>query len=472
MRGRIDGGQSAVSAWSAAVDELAAEFAAVPDPYLRARADDVRAVGDQVLRAMLGIGEGSAGPTGVLVAADLTPGEAAELDPARVAAVLLAFGSPHAHNVILLRAKGIPVIVCAGPAVLSIPDGATVAVDGARGEFVVDPPEEFRREFHARVDALTRRRQQAHVRAAEPAVTRDGVTVSVGANVGSVDDARAAAAHGADFAGLVRTEFLFLGRQDAPDVEEQLSVYRKIAESLDGRRITLRTLDVGGDKPLEFLPTPAEMNPYLGVRGIRLSLTHPELLADQLLAMVRLAQQTPVSVMFPMVTTLDELFTARALLDEAIGSAGRGSPPGLQVGMMVEVPAAALKAAAFARHVDFMSIGTNDLTQYTLAADRNNDAVASIGDTFDPGLLQLIRATCHGAAGQASVSVCGEFAADERAAGLLIGLGVDALSVTPPAIPATKEAVRAVDSRDARRLADEVLSADSAAAVRERLSRD
>ena len=233
-----------------------------------------------------------------------------------MAAVLLAFGSPHAHNVILLRAKGIPVIVGAGPAVLAIPDGATVAVDGGRGEFVVDPDEEFRQEFHARVAALAQRQKRAHVRAAEPAVTRDGVTVPVGANVGSMDDARAAAAHGADFAGLVRTEFLFLGRQDAPDIEEQLAVYRKIAESLDGRRITLRTLDVGGDKPLEFLPTPAEVNPYLGIRGIRLSLAHPELLADQLLAMVRLAQQTPVSVMFPMIATLDELFAARGLLDD------------------------------------------------------------------------------------------------------------------------------------------------------------
>ncbi|WP_123027570.1 phosphoenolpyruvate--protein phosphotransferase [Mycolicibacterium stellerae] len=470
VRGRIDGGQSAVSAWSAAVGELAAEFAAVPDPYLQARADDVRAVGDQVTRAMLGTGEGSRGPTGVLVAADLTPAEAAELDPAQVAAVLLAFGSPHAHNVILLRAKGIPAIVGAGAAVLSIPDGATVAVDGGRGEFVVDPPEEARREFGARVTALAQRQQQAHIRAAEPAVTRDGVTVPVGANIGSVDDARAAAGHGADFAGLVRTEFLFLGRQDAPDVEEQFAVYRKIAEALDGRRITLRTLDVGGDKPLEFLPTPAEVNPYLGVRGIRLSLAHPELLADQLLAMVRLAQETPVSVMFPMVATLDELFTAHRLLAEAIDRTGRRRPPGLQVGMMVEVPAAALKAAAFAHHVDFLSIGTNDLTQYTLAADRNNDAVASIGDTFDPGLLALVRATCQGAAGHASVSLCGEFAADERAAGLLIGLGVDALSVTPPAVPATKEAIRPVDSRDARRLADEVLAMDSAAAVRERLS--
>ena len=472
VRHRIDDGQSAASAWSSAVQDLAAEFAALPDPYLQARADDVSAVGDQVLRAMLGTGESSSGPTGVLVAADLTPAEAAELDPARVAAVLLAFGSPHAHNVILLRAKGIPVVVGAGPTVLSIPEGTIVVVDGGRGEFVVDPPEDVREELRARVATLAKRQRQARSRAAEPAITRDGVTVPVGANVGSVDDARAAGAHGADFVGLVRTEFLFLGRQDAPDVEEQFAVYRKIAESLDGRRITLRTLDVGGDKPLEFLPTPAEVNPYLGVRGIRLSLAHPELLADQLLAMVRLAQQTPVSVMFPMVATLNELFTARGLLDEAINRAGRGRPPELQVGMMVEVPAAALKAAAFARHVDFLSIGTNDLTQYALAADRNNDAVASIGDAFDPGLLQLVRATCQGAAGQASVSVCGEFAADERAAGLLIGMGVDALSVTPPAIPATKEAVRAVNTVDAQRIAKEVLASDGAESVRALLNQD
>ena len=176
--------------------------------------------------------------------------------------------------------------------------------------------------------------------------------------------------------------------------------------------------------------------------------------------------------MFPMVATLNELFTARGLLDEAINRAGRGRPPELQVGMMVEVPAAALKAAAFARHVDFLSIGTNDLTQYALAADRNNDAVASIGDAFDPGLLQLVRATCQGAAGQASVSVCGEFAADERAAGLLIGMGVDALSVTPPAIPATKEAVRAVNTVDVQRIAKEVLASDGAESVRALLNQD
>jgi multiphosphoryl transfer protein len=267
----------------------------------------------------------------------------------------------------------------------------------------------------------------------------------------------------------VRTEFLFLGRPEAPDAEEQLGVYRKIGECLKGQRITVRTLDVGGDKPPEFLPTTAEANPFLGIRGIRLSLAHPELLAEQLMAVARLAHETPVSVMFPMISTLDELFAARRLLDDAISRTGRDRPRGLRVGMMVEVPAAALKATVFARHVDFFSIGTNDLTQYALAADRTNDSVAAIGDAFDPAVLHLVRTTCRGAAGHASVSVCGEFAGDERTAGLLIGLGVDALSVTPPAIPATKQAVRAVDSREAVRLAGEMLSAASAAAVRKRL---
>jgi multiphosphoryl transfer protein len=470
VRARIDDGASAAVAWSAAVTALAAEFASLPDPYLKARAEDVQAVGDQVLRAMLGSASTAPEGTGVLIAADLTPAEAAELVPGQVAAVVLAFGSPHAHNVILLRAKGIPAVVGAGPAVLAIAEGTVLAVDGTSGEFIVDPPEAVRRQFGERVAAVALRQRAARARAGEPAVTSDGIAVRVGANLGSVDDARAAAAAGADYAGLIRTEFLFLGRPDAPDIEEQAAVYRKIAKAMDGSRITLRTLDVGGDKPLEFLPTAAEMNPFLGVRGIRLSLHHPQLLSDQLLAIAQVAHRTPVSVMFPMVSTLDELLTARRLLDEALAATGRQRPADLEVGMMVEVPAAALKAAAFARHVDFFSIGTNDLTQYALAADRNNDAVAAIGDTFDPGVLALIGSTCRGAAGHASVSVCGEFAADERAAALLIGLGVDALSVSPPAIATTKEAVRAVHSREAATAAAGFLTADSASAVREQLN--
>lgn len=476
VRSRVDGGQAAAPAWAAAVNRAGAELAAVPDPYLQARAADVRAVGDQVLRALLGVPTvhpeptGNAEPAGVLVAADLTPAQAAGLDRCRVAAVLLASGAPTAHSAILLRARGIPAVVAAGPAVLDIADGTPLAVDGTAGEFLVDPPAGVLATWRARAAEEARRQREARAHAASPAYTSDGVAVPVGANVGSAADAQAAAAAGADLAGLVRTEFLFLNRTQAPDVEEQEAAYRSIAQALAGRRITLRTLDVGGDKPLGYLPAPPEANPFLGVRGIRLSLTHPALLTDQLLAMVRVAHDTPVSILFPMVSTLDELGRARRMLHEAITLTGRGQPPGLQVGIMVEVPATALKAAAFAPHVDFLSIGTNDLTQYALAAERGNDAVADVADPFDPGVLRLVDAACRGAGEQAPVAVCGELAADERACALLVGLGVRELSVAPPAVPAIKQAVRGIDSRDAAALAATALDAGSADSVRELLA--
>jgi multiphosphoryl transfer protein len=317
--------------------------------------------------------------------------------------------------------------------------------------------------FQAQADALARSRRAALRDAAAPAATSDGVTVHVGANVGSVDDARLAAECGADLAGLVRTEFLFLDRAQAPDVDEQEAVYRAIAEALGGRRITLRTLDVGGDKPLSYLPMPAEANPFLGLRGIRLSLAHPALLARQLTAIVRVAHDHPTSVMFPMVGTLDELAAARRMLEDAIELGGRGTPDGLEVGTMVEVPAAALKAQAFAPHVDFFSIGTNDLTQYALAAERGNPAVADVGDPYDPGVLKLVEAVCRTGV---PVAVCGELAADDRAAALLVGLGVRELSVTPRAVPVIKQRVRGLDSGRAATLAAAALGADGANAVR------
>jgi phosphocarrier protein FPr len=297
-------------------------------------------------------------------------------------------------------------------------------------------------------------------------VTRDGVAVLVGANVGSPADAVAAAAAGADLVGLVRTEFLFLGRPAAPDVDEQEATYRGVAEALGGKRITLRTLDVGGDKPLPYLPLPDEANPFLGLRGIRLAAAHPALLADQLLAMVRVAHDTPVGVMFPMVSVLDELFAARRALDAAITRDGRGTPPGLEVGIMVEVPAAALKAAAFVPHVDFLSIGTNDLTQYALAAERGNPAVAALADPLDPGVLALVDAVCRAAGDRALVAVCGEAAADPLAAELLVGLGVRELSVAPAAVPGTKQTVRELDAGAAAARAAGALTADGPAAVR------
>jgi multiphosphoryl transfer protein len=467
---RIDAGQPASAAWSGAVTVAAAGLEALTDPYLQARAADVRAVGDQVLSHLLGTTDQVDERSGVLVAPDLTPARAATLDPGRTVAVVLAFGSPTAHSAILARARGIPAVVGAGPGVLQIADGTPLAVDGTTGELVIDPSEQVIAAFRERATAAKNRDRTALAEAHAPARTKDGVEVLVGANIGSVEDARAAAAAGADLVGLVRTEFLFLGRSQAPDVDEQEAVYRALAEALDGRRITLRTLDVGGDKPLDYLPMPAEANPFLGVRGIRLALAEPRLLADQLLAIVRVAHDVPVSVMFPMVSTLDEVIRARRFLDDAIKQAGRGEPAGLQVGIMIEVPAAALKAATFAPHLDFLSIGTNDLTQYTLAAERGNDAVASLGDPLDPGVLRLIEATCAGAGPQTMVAVCGELAADEKAAAVLVGLGVRELSVTPRAVPGVKQAVRDLLLPEARTVAGRALAASSANAVRELLA--
>jgi len=420
-------------------------------------------VRDAVLRELLGVTHGDGAPSGVVVAGDLTPAEAAELDPAQVVAVVLAYGTPTAHSAILLRARGIPTVVGAGADVLDIAGGTLLAVDGGTGEIVVDPPPPVQERFRTKAADLARRRSAALADAAAPARTGDGVAVHVGANVGSADDARLAAACGADLAGLVRTEFLFLDRAQAPDVDEQEAVYRAIAEALPGRRITFRTLDVGGDKPLSYLPMPAEANPFLGLRGIRLSLAHPRLLAHQLTAIVRVAHDGPTSVMFPMVSTLDELVAARRMLDDAIKLVGRGTPNGLEVGMMVEVPAAALKAQVFAPHVDFFSIGTNDLTQYALAAERGNAAVADVGDAFDPGVLKLVEAVCRTGV---AVAVCGELAADDRATPLLVGLGVRELSVTPPAVPAVKQRVRGLDSGSAAALAAAAVAAEGANAVR------
>ena len=488
-RDGIAAGSAAPAAWASAVDAAERTLAALPGEYLRARAADVRAVGDEVLRALVAgssrlavpdvptrgtdatesgdpaprVGSSGNESPAVLVAADLTPAEAAVLDPEAVVGVVLAGGSATGHAAILLRARGIPAVMGAGPAVLDLAPGTPLALDGTAGRLVVDPSAEVRAVFGARLAKRAEQEAAARARADEPARTRDGVQILVGVNVGA--DAASAAGTGADLAGLVRTEFLFLDRAAPPDVDEQEAAYRAVAEALGGRRIVLRTLDVGGDKPLPYVPMPAEANPFLGVRGLRLALRRPDLLADQLRAIVRTAHATPVGVMFPMVTVPAELHAARAALDEAIAAEGRGRPPGLEVGIMVEVPAVALTAAAFAPDVDFLSIGTNDLTQYTLAAERGSAEVAALADPLSPAVLRLVDATCRGA-GPTMVAVCGELAADPVAAPLLVGLGVRELSVAPPAVALVKQAVREVDAGGAAALAARALDAPDPAAVR------
>jgi phosphoenolpyruvate-protein phosphotransferase len=456
VKARIGTGVGAVAAWAGCLADVEAQWAGLPDPYLRERAEDVHAVSDQVLRALTGEPARVTVAEGILVARDLTPAEAAGLDASLVTGVVLAQGSPSSHAAILARARDIPLVVAAGRDVLAVPEGTTVILDGSSGELRIDPSPELLSEFRRRAAELAERRAQHLALAEQPAVSGDGARFAVAGNVGSVADARSSLAAGADGAGLVRSEFLFLGRSTAPDVAEQEAEYAAIAEAMGGRRITLRTLDVGGDKPLAYLPMPFEANPYLGRRGIRLSLDHRDLLRDQLVAVCATARRFPTSVMFPMVATLGELLDARQVLADAAGP--QGLPDGLKVGIMVEVPAAALKIESFLPHVDFVSIGTNDLTQYALAAERGNGAVAALSDALDPGVLHLIDRVCRAAHGRVEVAVCGEAAFDELAIPVLAGLGVRELSVSPYAVPRVKAAIRELDVTRCTALAAEALT--------------
>ena len=465
VKQRINEGMGALAAWTVCLQAIEREWSDLSDSYLRERAADVRAVGDQVRRVLAGAAAEQPAAEGILVARDLTPAQTAALDTTAVRGIVLAAGSASSHAAILARSRDIPLVVSAGRDVLGVPEGTLLVIDGGTGEVHVDPDPGVVADHRRRAALAAERRAGDLELASEPAVARDGTTVSVAANLGSVADARSAFAAGADEAGLVRTEFLFLGRGTPPDVAEQEEEYVAIAAALGGRRATLRTLDVGGDKPLPYLPMPAEENPFLGVRGLRLALERPTLLRDQLDAVCRTARRAPTSVMFPMVSTVAEL---RAALEALVAAAGPdGVPDDLRVGMMVEVPAAALKIESFLPHLDFVSIGTNDLTQYALAAERGNPGVAAISDALDPAVLQLVDHVCQAARGRVEVAVCGEVASDDAAVPLLVGLGVRELSVGPHAVPAVKARVRELDVEQCEVVAKQALRLESAQDVRE-----
>ncbi len=464
--------RGAPGAWKAAVEAMTAEWEALEDEYLRARAADLRSVGLQVLAHLLGVPvpRPSLEGQGILVAPDLTPADAAGLDPALALGIATAFGGPTSHAAILARALGIPAVVGLGDGALQIAEGTPLALDGDAGLLHVDPPADLAAGFRERRRADAEADREARAEARAPAITLDGVPIEVAANVGSPEEIAAAIEAGCDGVGLFRTEFLFMERGQMPSEDEQEAAYRRAAESLGGRTMVVRTLDVGADKPLAYLGQPAEANPFLGVRGLRLGLERPDLLETQLRAILRVAADHPVRAMFPMVATLEELRAARAAVSAAAESLGVPVPEGLQVGIMVEVPSAALTASVLAAEADFFSIGTNDLTQYTLAADRGNERVAALSDALHPAVLRLIAATCEAAAVRGRwVGVCGELAGDALATPVLLGLGVRELSMSAPAIPGVKRAVRMVALGRAREIATRALELPSASAVREML---
>jgi phosphoenolpyruvate-protein phosphotransferase len=457
-----------------AFEHFAGMLESMANGYLKARAADVRDIAHRVLRILLDIdvsGAGRPNQPSILLARDITPSDTIMLDRHMVLAFCTVAGSETSHSAILARGLGIPAVVSAGPEILSISNGTELIIDGLKGEILVEPTPDLRQEYRARSAALRSAEEQALTHSRAPAVTRDGQRVHVVANIGSLEGAHTALEKGAEGVGLLRTEFLYMERETLPTEDEQFRTYSSILKVLGDLPVILRTCDIGGDKALPYLEQKHEANPFLGVRGLRLALQHPDkLLRPQLRAALRAGSGHHLRIMFPMVAALEEILQARRILDECMSDLARAQLPfadQVQVGIMVEVPSAALLADRLAPEVDFLSIGTNDLTQYTLAIDRTNPQLAYLASAFSPAVLRLIHTVIHEAHKVGKwVGVCGELAGDPLAIPILLGLGLDEFSMSPEAIPRAKQILRELDSQDCAPISQKVLEFASAAEVK------
>jgi phosphoenolpyruvate-protein phosphotransferase len=465
---------NAEAAWIDAIEVNAANLEALEDEYFRARAADVRDVGQRVLRIMLGVAESDLADLttpSIVLARDLTPSDTVRLDKSLVTGFCTAEGGPTSHTAILAKALGLPAVVGLGRSLLDLKYGDPLLVDGGRGEVIAFPDEKIIQEFEARRQKIKTLALAELELAHEPATTTDGHQVEIVANIGSPEDAQYALKHGAEGVGLLRTEFLYLDRHEEPDEEEQLAAFDSILDAMEDRPVVVRTIDVGGDKEVPYLDLGVEANPFLGWRAIRMSLDKPELFKTQLRALWRASPGHDLRVMFPMIATLDEVRRAQILFNDSRGEVmaeGHEVADRVQVGIMVEVPSVAVLADLFAREVDFFSIGTNDLTQYTFAAERTNEKVAHLGDGCHPAILRQIQRVLKAAHEEGIwVGLCGELAGDPDAVPILLGLGLDEFSMAPSSIPHAKAIIRSWSKSNAISLAAKVLDLDSAEAVRE-----
>lgn len=464
---RIPPNHSAAWAWQQAIEARARDLEAMADPILSGRAADVRDVGHRVLARLVPSASGGRNlpdhPV-ILLADDLTPSDTAGLDPDQILGFCTAAGGATSHTAIIARSLNIPAVAGAGAAILDLPEGQMAILDGDGGWLYAQPTE---------ADLVTAKRVQAEraqLRDVEqqtrfqPALTTDGHRIEVVANIGGPAEAAQAIEAGAEGVGLLRTEFLFLNRDHPPDQAEQYNVLHQITQALNGLPLIVRTLDIGGDKSVPYLNLPHEDNPFLGVRGIRLCLERTDLFETQLRAILRAAQGGYIRVMFPMIATLEDICAAKTVLKSV--QAAMDGPP-MEIGMMVEVPAAVLMAAEFAQEVDFFSVGTNDLTQYLLAMDRGHPTLAKQADALHPAVLRAIHQTVEAATAAGKwVGVCGGLAGDALGATILAGLGVKELSMDIPSIPKIKARLRGSSMKQMRRLANQALVCRTADEVR------
>lgn len=470
----IEEGNSAEDAVFTATEKIKEMFETIPDPYLRERAADVKDVGSRLYRTLLGgkdIAQLDTNEPIIVVANDLAASELIAISENNVVGLVLSQGGPTSHMAIIAKSLNLPAV--SGIDISLISDNCLLIVDGIRGEITINPSSDVLMQTKNNIEKLQREQEEALSLKDLPAVTPDGLKIELWGNIAHPDEASAVLSSGGSGIGLFRTEFLFMNRNTPPSEDEQFEAYRKVLDEMKPHPVVIRTLDAGGDKEIPYLNIPKEDNPFLGYRAIRIGLTEEQLLITQLKALIRSSICGNLYIMFPMISSLWEIRRAKTLIQKAASQLDdKGMRYGkLKVGIMIEIPSAAIMAEELAKEVDFFSIGTNDLTQYTLAVDRGNSKVSQWYDHLHPAVLKLIAMTSKAAKTQKiELGICGEMAGDPFALPVLLGLGFDELSMSPPAIPKIKRLVRKFQAERAKQVAQMALSMKDADEVRQYLN--
>lgn len=454
---------------SKVIDMQASMLAEIDDEYLKERAGDIRDIGNRLLRNILNmhiIDLGDIQEEVILVAYDLTPSETAQLNLDKVLGFITDIGGRTSHTSIMARSLELPAIVGTNDITARVKTGDTLILDAVNNQIHINPSDEALAEFKAIQERVAAEKAELAKLKDLPAETLDGHRIEVAGNIGTIRDVDGVLRNGGESVGLYRTEFLFMDRSELPSEEEQFQAYKEIVEVMDGKQVVLRTMDIGGDKELPYLNLPKEMNPFLGWRAVRIGLTRREILDTQLRAVLRASAFGKLAVMFPMIISVEEIRELKAIvaeLKEQLRAEGKAFDENLQLGIMVETPSAAVNARHLAKEADFFSIGTNDLTQYTLAVDRGNEIIAHLYNPLSPSVLNLIKQVIDASHAEGKwTGMCGELAGDVRATALLLGMGLDEFSMSAISVPHVKKLARSINYADAKALADEALAQPTA----------
>ena len=446
------------------------------DPYLRERAADLKDIGKRWLKNLLGMkihDLSNLEPGTIVVTEDLTPSDTAQLDLENCIGFITEIGGKTAHSAIMARSLELPAVVGVKGVLGEVEDGEVVVMDGETGEIFLEPSEKLVEEYKVKQEQIRLEKEELKKLIHEEAVTLDGRKVDIWGNIGSPNDVDAVIASGATGIGLYRTEFLFMNSDHFPTEEEQYEAYKVVVQKMQGKPVTIRTMDIGGDKELPYLDLPKEMNPFLGYRAIRISLENKDMFKTQLKAILRASHYGQIKIMYPMISSVNEIRKANEILEECkkeLDEIGQLFDRNIKVGIMVETPSTAIIAYKFAKEVDFFSIGTNDLTQYFLAVDRGNEMVSALYNSFNPAVLEAIQKVIDAAHNAGiSVSMCGEFAGDKKATKLLLGMGLDSFSMSASSTLQVKKIIRSSSYAEAQKYRDIILQQDTPAEVLEKL---